>query len=110
MEKNRVSITNLRRRVKALEGTLKRGKVSKRNLLLDLSIAAMVGAWTPQEIEEMLATPVPLEDQQLSPERWRPWAKHLDQISMKRFGMTFGALSAVSQSAIQKLGDFPHAG
>jgi hypothetical protein len=97
----RIAIKNLKRQVEALESSLKRAKPSKRSLLLDLSIAAITCAWTSKEIEEMLAAPIPLEDQQLSSDRRRRWVKHLDEISIKRFGMSFGALLRVAEQEIE---------
>jgi len=52
---SRTSTKSLVRRVEALESTARKAAPQKRNLQLEMSITAMAWAWTPEEIEEMLA-------------------------------------------------------
>jgi hypothetical protein len=85
------------RRIEALESTARRAAPQKRNLLLEMSITAMALAWTPDEVEEILAAAERASIDELPPDLGRRWARSLDCISRRCFGKSFGAL-LVSQS------------
>ena len=80
------------RRIEALESTARRVAPQKRNLLLEMSITAMALAWTPDEVEEILAAAERANLDELPPDLGRRWARSLDCISRRCFGKTFGAL------------------
>jgi hypothetical protein len=82
------------RRIEALESTARRAAPQERNLLLEMSITAMALAWTPDEVEEILAAAERSNLDELPPELGRRWARSLDFISRRCFGKTFGALLA----------------
>ena len=74
------------RRIEALESTARRAAPQKRNLLLEMSITAMALAWTPDEVEEILAAAERSNLDELPPELGRRWARSLDCISRRCFG------------------------
>ncbi len=82
------------RRIEALEATTRSAAPQKGNLLLEMSITAMALAWTPDEVEEILAAAERSNLVDLPPELGRRWARSLDCISRQRFGKTFGSLLA----------------
>jgi hypothetical protein len=86
---------SLVRRVEALEYTTRKAAPQKANPLLEMSITAMALAWTPDEVDEMLAAAERSLLDELPPELCRRWARCLDRISLQCFGKTFGALLAV---------------
>jgi hypothetical protein len=59
-----------------------------------MSITAMALAWTPDEVEEILAAAERANLDELPPDLGRRWARTLDCISRRCFGVTFGALLA----------------
>jgi hypothetical protein len=88
----------LTRRIEALENTARKVAPQKSNLLLEMSVTAMALAWTPDEVEEILAAAERASLDELPPDLGRRWARSLDCISRRCFGKTFGALLA-SQAA-----------
>ena len=88
------SPSTLIRRIEALESTARRAAPQKRNLLLDMSITAMALAWSPDEVEAILAAAERSNLDELPPDLGRRWVRFLDGISRQRFGRTFGALLA----------------
>jgi len=84
---------SLVRRVEALEGTARK-TAPQRNLLLEVSITAMAWAWTPDEVEEVLAAAERSQLDELPADLRRRWVRYLDCISVQRCGRTFGALLA----------------
>jgi hypothetical protein len=72
----------------------------KRNLLLEMSISAMALAWTPDEVEEILAAAEQSNLDELPPDLGRRWARSLDCISRCCFGMTF--CDAAGLSGVQR--------
>jgi hypothetical protein len=82
------------RRIEALENTARRAAPQKRNLILEMSITAMALAWTPGEVEEILAAAERANLDELPPDLGRRWARSLDCISRRCFGKAFGALLA----------------
>ena len=85
---------SLVRRVEALENRARKAAPQKRNLLLEMSITAMAGAWTPEEVEQVLAAAEQSKLDELPGDLRRRWVRFLDCISRQRFGQTFGALLA----------------
>jgi hypothetical protein len=82
-------------RVEALERKVPDAAPQRRNSLVQLAIAAMAGAWRPDEIEEILvASEALLQLDKLPPGLRRRWTQHLDHLSLQRFGKTFGGLLA----------------
>jgi hypothetical protein len=65
-----------------------------RNLLLEMSITAMALAWTPDEVEEMLAAAERSKLDELPSDLCRRWVRYLDGISLQCFRKPFGALLA----------------
>lgn len=84
----------LARRIEALESTALRAAPQKHNLLLEMSITAMALAWTPDEVEQILAAAERSNLDELPSDLGRRWARSLDCISRRCFGKTFGALLA----------------
>jgi hypothetical protein len=82
------------RRIEALESAARRAAPQKHNLLLEMSITAMALAWTPDEVEEILAAAERSNLDELPPDLGRRWARSLDCMSRQSFGKTFGALLA----------------
>ena len=70
------------------------------DFLLEIAITAMASAWTPDEIEEILAAAERRELDELPVDLRHRWAEHLDGISIQRFGKTFGDLLAVAPADI----------
>src|SRR5436190_14289627 len=85
---------SLVRRVEALESTARKAAPRQRNLLLEMSITAMAWAWTPDEVEQMLAAAERSQLDELPADLRRRWVGSLDCISLQRCGRTFGALLA----------------
>jgi hypothetical protein len=82
------------RRIEVLESTARKGGPQKHNLLLEMSITAMALAWTPGEVEEILAAAERWNLDELPPELGRRWVRFLDNISRQCFRKTFGELLA----------------
>ena len=99
----RIATKNLVRRVQTLEARDQNEKPKKRNLLLDLSVSAMASAWTPEEIEELLAAPERSELGELLPGLRQRWAQRLDEISIKYFARNFAGLLALRQTDLEAL-------
>jgi hypothetical protein len=59
-----------------------------------MSITAMALAWTPDEVEEILAAAERSNLDELPIDLGRRWARSLDCISRRCFGKTFAALLA----------------
>jgi hypothetical protein len=89
---------SLVRRIEALESTARKAAPQPRNQLLEMSITAMAGAWTPDEVEAMLAAAERSKLDELPAHLRRRWVRRLDCISLQRFGQTFGALLASTPS------------
>src|ERR1700704_2181367 len=85
---------SLVRRVEALESTARKTAPRQRNLALEMSIPAMAWAWTPDEVEQMLAAAERSQLDELPADLRRRWVRYLDCISVQRCGRTFGALLA----------------
>ena len=85
---------SLVRRVEALESISRKAVPQKRNLLLEMSITAMALAWSPDEVEAILAAAERSNLDEIPPDLGRRWVQFLDRISRQRFGKTFGALLA----------------
>ena len=96
------STKSLIRRVEALEGIVLKATPQKRDRLLAMAIAAMVGAWTPDEVEQILVATEQSQLTNLPADLRRRWVRSLDRISMQRFGKTFGALLAAPPSQHQR--------
>lgn len=94
---NRTFTRSLSRRVEALESAAAKATTQKRDPLLEISIRAMACAWTPDEVEGILAAAERSKLDELPADLRRRWVEHLDQISMRRFGKSFQALLARAQ-------------
>ena len=88
------SVKSLIRRVEVVERAARKAAPQNRNLLVEMSNTAMAGAWTPHEVEEMLAAAERSQLDQLPADLRRRWVRYLDGLSLQRFGKTFGALLA----------------
>jgi hypothetical protein len=93
---SQICTKDLARRIQTLECRVRQSTPSKRNLLVDLAIRAMVSAWTRDEIEKVLAAAECQELDDLPAELRRRWVEDLDRIALANFGRTFAALLAVS--------------
>jgi hypothetical protein len=89
---SRRSTNGLLSRVEALERKVLKDAPLRRNPLVELAIAAMAGAWRPDEIEEILVAVEASQLDELPPGLRRRWTRHLDHLSLQRFGKTFGGL------------------
>jgi hypothetical protein len=89
---------SLVRRIEALESTAREAAPQPHNQLLEMSITAMAGAWTPDEVEAMLAAAERSKLDELPDDLRRRWVQRLDCISLQRFGQNFGALLASPSS------------
>ena len=89
---------SLIRRVEALESTVRKTTPQKHDRLLAMALTAMVGAWTPDEVEQILVAAERSQLTNLPADLQRRWVRSLDRISMQRFGKTFGALLAAAPS------------
>ncbi len=85
---------SLSRRVQALERRAGKAQPKYRNVLLELAIRAMACAWTPDEVERMLAEGCELD--KLDADLRRRWVEQLDRISMRHYRRPYRALLALS--------------
>jgi hypothetical protein len=85
---------SLVRRVEALESKLRKTAPPEHNPLLEMAITAMIWAWTPEEVEQMLAAAERSQLDELPIRLGRRWARGLDSLSRQRFGTPFGTLLA----------------
>ena len=88
------SVKNLFRRIEALEDRFRKATPHHRNLLVEMSITAMVAAWTPKEVELVLSAAERLRLTQLPEDLRRRWVRSLNNISQQRCGRAFGDLLA----------------
>jgi hypothetical protein len=79
------------RRIEGLEAKAKSAS-PRRNPLVDLATTAMAVAWTPEEVERMLAASERSQLKELPADLRSRWVVHLDRLSVERFGRSFREL------------------
>jgi hypothetical protein len=86
------------RRIDALEANAKSAP-QHRNPLLDLAVTAIASAWTPEEVEQMLAASERSQLKEIPADLRRRWVARLDCLSVEHFARPFRELLAFGHVA-----------